>query len=294
MSTKAKIKEHLETPKEIGKDVANKVTTNPLTEHLMRLGYIARGLVYGVIGLLALKVALGESSRAADQQGAIAAMGDTPLGKTLLYVVFVGLIGYALWGVIRALLDPLHKGTEPKGIVERVAYAVSGVSYGVLAYSTYRLLTNNSPANTTPSQTAKTQKTAASLLDKSWGPWVVGLIGLVVIGAGLVQIGRGIQRDFDRQFKPYALSRNRRQWIDRIGRFGTVARGIVFLMIGLFLTLAAYHHDPQRAQGIAGVLTDLLHQPYGPWLLGVVALGLIAFGFYSGICGWWLRLKRTA
>jgi len=88
------------------------------------------------------------------------------------------------------------------------------------------------------------------------------------------------------------LSSNQRKWIDRLGRFGTAARGVVFTLVGMFLFLAAFHHDPSHAKGIDGVLTALLHQPYGAWLLGVVALGLVAFGIYSAMSGLWLRLKR--
>jgi hypothetical protein len=118
------------------------------------------------------------------------------------------------------------------------------------------------------------------------------LIALIVMGVGLFQVNQGIQPQFNRQFTPYALSARQRTWIDRVGRFGMAARGLVFMLIGLFLFLAAYHHDPSRAQGIDGVLTSLLQQPYGIWLLGIVALGLIAFGVYSALSGVWLRLKR--
>ena len=102
------------------------------------------------------------------------------------------------------------------------------------------------------------------------------------------------RRNFDQQFQPFALSAGQRKWIDRIGRFGTAARGVVFALIGVFLFQAAYFHDPKRAQGIDGVLASLLHQPYGIWLLGVVALGLIAFAVYSALSGLWLRFPRPA
>jgi TRAP-type uncharacterized transport system fused permease subunit len=120
----------------------------------------------------------------------------------------------------------------------------------------------------------------------------VGIAGLIVIGIGLSQVMKGLRPDFERQFQAYALSSSQRTWIDRLGKFGTAARGVVFTMIGFFLFMAAYHKDPHQAQGIDGVLTALLHQPSGPWLLAVVALGLIAFGIYSAMSGFWLRLKR--
>jgi Domain of Unknown Function (DUF1206) len=124
------------------------------------------------------------------------------------------------------------------------------------------------------------------------GAWVVGLVALIIMGAGLLQIYQGVQRNFNQQFSSYALSNNQQKWIVRLGRFGAAARGLVFTLIGVFMFLAAYNNDPSRAQGIEGVLASILHQPYGLWLLGFVALGLIAFGFYSALSGVWLRLKR--
>jgi hypothetical protein len=262
-------------------------------ESLMRLGYMVRGLVYGVIGILAIQVALGVGGAITDVQGAIVVTGRTATGGVLLYGVLIGLIGYALWGIIRAVFDPLHKGTNFKGTVMRVGYAVSGVSYALLALATYGLITGAASAARSGAQGAQTQQAAASILSYSWGRWAVGFVALVVIGIGLIQVFQGVARNFDQQFQPYTLNSNQRIWIIRLGRFGTAARGVVFTLIGLFLFLAAYRNDPSQAKGIDGVLTTLLHEPLGPWLLGGVALGLIAFGLYSAMSGVWLRFKRT-
>ena len=292
MGTQTSIRAGANSLKQEGMKAARDATTSPLMETLMRLGYVVRGLVYGVIGVLAFQVALGVGGALDDTQGAIVALGKTPLGGAVLYGILVGLIGYALWGVIRAVFDPLHKGTDPKGIVERVGYAVSGLSYMLLAFATYGLITGGASAARNGAQAAQTQQTTASILSKSWGPWVVGIAAVILIGVGLSQVFQGLRPDFERQFQPYALSSSQRKWIDRLGRFGTAARGVVFTLVGMFLFLAAYHHDPSQAKGIDGVLTALLHQPYGAWLLGVVALGLVAFGIYSAMSGIWLRFKR--
>jgi Domain of Unknown Function (DUF1206) len=242
--------------------------------------------------VLALQVVLGGSGTLTDPQGAIAAMGRTPLGGIVLYVVFVGLVGYGLWGLIRAIFDPLHKGTHAKGIAERTGYAISGISYLLLAVATYGLITGGAGAAHSGAQTAQTQNAVGTILAQPWGPWVIAVAALVVVVVGLSQIYQGLQDTFDQQFTPYALNSSERKWITRLGQFGTAARGLVFALIGVFLFLAAYNKDASRAQGIDGVLSALLRQPAGPWLLGVVALGLIAFGLYSVMSGVWLRLKR--
>jgi type IV secretory pathway VirB2 component (pilin) len=209
-----------------------------------------------------------------------------------LYAILVGLIAYALWGFIRALFDPLHRGSDLEGLAVRAGYLVSGISYAFLALATYGLITGGASAARNGASTAQTQQLTATIFTYSWGPWAVGIAGVILTAAGLIQFIQGLRNDFERQFDAYALDAYQRKWMDRLGRFGTAARGVVYTMLGLFLFIAAYRHDPSQAQGIDGVLTALLHQPYGPWLLGVVALGLVAFGAYSAIGGTLLRFKR--
>ncbi|MEO8611772.1 MAG: DUF1206 domain-containing protein [Chloroflexota bacterium] len=275
-----------------GIDSARRASTSPVMESLMRLGYAVRGLVYAVIGVLAFEVAIGVGGSLNDPQGAIATMGKTAIGTFLLYAILIGLIGYALWGVIRAVFDPLQKGNDLKGIVERVGYLISAVSYTLLALATYGLITGAASAARNGAQGAQTQQTAASILSKPWGPAAVAIAGLLVIGSGVIQIAQSLRADFGDQFQPYALNNEQRKWFIQSGRFGTAVRGLVFGLIGLFLFLAGFRHDPSQAQGIDGALAAILHQPFGPWLLGIVAVGLIAFGIYSAVSGAFLRLKR--
>jgi len=292
MSTKPRVLGGANSLERQGESAARGAAASPAMEDLMRLGYVVRGLVYAMMGLLAFQLAIGRGGATTDTQGAIAALGRTSLGGILLYVVLVGLVGYALWGLVRAALDPWHKGDDTKGIVERVGFAVSGISYGLLAYATYGLITAKPAAAQNGAQAAQTQQTTASILPNSWGPWVVGIVALIILGVGFSQIVKGLNPHFERQFEAYALTGSERTWIDRLGRFGTAARGVVFSLVGFFLLLAAIHRDPSLAKGMDGVLTAVLHQPSGHFLLGIVALGLIAFGIYSAMCGFWLRLNR--
>ena len=260
-------------------------------ENLARFGYVVRGLVYIVIGILALQVALGGGGALTDPQGAIAVVGKSAPGAVLLYFILVGLLGYGLWGFIRAVMDPLHKGNDTKGILARVGYAVSGISYLLLAVATYGSITGGATPASSGAQTAQAQKTAATILDQSWGAYAVALAAVIIMGVGLIQIIAGLQRKFDEQKISNSLPANQKRLMDRVGQFGMAARGVVFALIGVFLFLAAYTRDASRAQGIDGVLKEILAQPSGLWLLGVIALGLIAFGVYSVMSGIWLRLR---
>lgn len=276
--------------KETGESKAQKAANSPLMETLTRIGYGARGLIYITMGLLAVQVALGKGGALASPQGAIAAIGKQPLGMFLLWVILVGIIAYALWGVIRAVFDPLDKGHDLKGLLARAGFLTSAFGYAILVWPTYGYITG-------ASQTAngsQTQKFIALIMAMPWGRWAIAILGLAVLAGGVNQILLGFKADFDRQFQTYALNREEIKLTTDVGRFGTSARGVVFALVGVLITLAAYYANPSQPIGMDTALATLMHQPYGVWLLAVVAVGLIAFGFYSMLSALWFRFKRQA
>lgn len=293
MKTRARNDNPVDSTLKDGERTARKIAFSDYVEDLARLGYAARGLIYFVMGLLAFQVLIGAQGAPADQQGAIAYIGRLTFGRFLLALVVIGLIGYSLWGVIRAVFDPLHKGNDMKGLATRAGYLFSAVSYAALVIPTYAFITGGARAAHQGAQTAQTQHTTATLLSHSWGPWVVGIIGIAGVLGGLYQVFQAFQNDFERYYRPWGLNPEQARWVDRMGRFGTGARGVVFGLVGLFLVQAALHADPSRAQGIDGALLSLLRQPYGPWLLGIVAIGLIAFGVYSFLGAVWFRMQKA-
>jgi hypothetical protein len=277
--------------KEEGKRTARKAARQPWVSTLVRFGYAARGIIYAMVGILAIQVAVFGQGKITNQQGAIAAIGAQSGGRILLIIIAVGLAGYALWGLIRAALDPLGKGNDAKGTVTRLGYLISGISYAALLIPTINAIAQKQVIAVTGG--GSQQNTAATLLSKSWGPWLVGAAGLAIIGAGIAQIIQGYKADFDMRFDSYAMSSDQRRLATRLGRFGYMARGLVFSIVGLFLLQAALYHNPSKAQGVDGALLALARQPYGTALLALVAAGLIAFGAYSLLGAAWFRLKTT-
>jgi uncharacterized protein DUF1206 len=273
-----------------GKRAAKQAAYSPTMEKLTRLGYGIKGLIYITIGMLAIQGALGDGSRTpADQFGAIRTFSKLPFAQVLLWVVLIGLISYSLWGVIRAILDPFHKGTDTKGLLTRGGYLVSAATYASFVIPTYHLITGGGSG----SGTNQTQL-VSRIMSMPMGRWIVGIVGLAIIAAGVYQCYLGIQSKFERQFKPYAIDPKQYRLAVQIGRFGTVARGVVFAIVGFFFALAAYTANPGQAQGIDGALSYLAKQPYGLWLMGIVAVGLIAFGVYSLMAAAWFRFQRQA
>ena len=255
-------------------------------EALTRLGYGVRGLIYITMGLLAVQVVLGKGGALASPQGAIAAIGKQPAGMVLLWVVLAGIISYALWGVVRAVFDPLHKGQDSKGLLARAGFLVSAFSYAILILPTYGYITGASSTG------SSTQKFITSIMGMPFGRLAIGILGLVALAAGLYQIYLGFSAGFQRQFQTYALTSKEVKLVTNVGRFGTAARGVVLTVVGGLIILAAYRANPSQPIGMDAALATLLKQPYGIWLLGVVAVGLIAFGFYSMLSAAWFRLRR--
>jgi hypothetical protein len=270
------------------KKAGKKAEFSPLMETLTRIGYGTRGLIYITMGLLAVRVALGKGGALASPLGAIAEIGKQPAGMIVLWVVLLGLISYTLWGVVRALLDPLHKGNDMKGLIKRGGFLASAFGYAVLIMPTYGYVTGTSLA----SKGSQTQKMITTIMAMSWGRWAIGILGLAVLASGLYQIYLGFKAGFDKQFETYALTQKQVKLATDVGRFGTVARGVVLAVVGGLISFAAYRVNPSQPIGMDTALATLLHQPYGLWLLGIVAVGLIAFGSYSMLSALWFRLKR--
>lgn len=243
-------------------------------EWLARAGFAARGLIYVIVGILAIKLAVGAHGTTANQQGALKTIAHQPFGKVLLTIVAVGLGGYALWRFVRAALG--HGPEDSDTGFERVAALASGIVYaGLCAIAVEILLGSGS------SGSGNASKTTAGVLGWPAGTWLVGLVGLVVIGIGLFQGYRGISEDFLDDSKTEQMSPQVRTSIKWLGIIGYLARMIVFALVGIFLIKAAIDYAPSNAVGLDGALAKIAHASYGPILLGVVAAGLIAFGVYS-------------
>jgi hypothetical protein len=257
---------------------ARRAASHPWIEKLARLGFAAKGIVYFVVGLLAAQAAFGTGGKTTDSSGALSTIVTQPFGKFLLALVTIGLIGYALWRLVQTIFDPEHAGepTKAKQIAQRIGYGLSALTYSGLALTAIKLIMGN-PTSGGDS----TQDWTARFMAQPFGRWLVGLAGLVVIGVGLAYLYEAFKAKFQRHFNLNLMSESERQWTKRLGQFGIAARGIVFGIIGLFLTLAALRQNANEARGLGGALAALAAQPFGPWLLGIVALGFIAYSIYS-------------
>lgn len=239
-----------------------------------QLGYAARGVVYLVIGSLALLAAFGQGGSTTNSRGAILTILGQPFGQVLLWAMVVGLFGYVVWRFVQAVQDVDHHGRSAKGVAIRGGLLVSAITHLALAVWTFQLLIGNGGGGSSGQGAAQAQ----ALLGTTPGQVVYGLVGIAVVIAGFAHVYKGWTSRFERYVH---IPIEHRKWAKPVCRFGLIARGFVWFIIGWFFIGAAVTARQGEISGIAEALNALRNTGYGPWLLAVVAAGLFAFGVYS-------------
>ncbi len=250
---------------------------SPWLNALARAGLIAKGASFAIVGVLAVKLALGDGGKATSRQGALASMAHHTFGKILLILLAIGFASYAIWRFAQTFLDKNHEGDGMKGLAKRAGYFGRGAIYTGLTFSTVKILAGSGQQQ---SQNAKAHKTAATVLSWPGGKWIVGIAGLCLIGAGLYNGYRGVTKKFLEKWRTGKMSETERNWGERSGVVGLLARMVVFGLIGIFVTKAAIDYNSKEAIGLDGALQKLANHSYGSWLLGLVAAGLIAYAIF--------------
>jgi fumarate reductase subunit D len=271
-------------------NAVKRAAENPKLEFLERVGYVARGVLYMVMGLLALGIALSVGGgKATDLSGSLVFLIGNPFGKLVLIAMIVGLLAYSLWGFVRAVFDPLHRGRDASGVMARLGFVSSAVSYAAIALFALQIL-----AGAGATSGDSTQKMVTSILAHPFGGWLTVIIGAVALGVGVGQFVEAYRATFKQDLKGTEMTESEKRIAVGLGRFGMFARGVTFLVIGWFLVQAGIHNDAGQVHGFGGAFLFLLAQPYGHLLLGVVALGFVALGLHSLACARWIRLMGSA
>jgi hypothetical protein len=245
-------------------------------EWLTRIGLASKGIVYLLIGGLALMAALHEGGETTDQHGVIQRIAGKPFGEFALVIVGVGLLGYAAWRLACAIADADHKGSDAKGMVLRAGQFASFVIYTGLAFTALKIVAGSGGGGGDPTQTW-----SARLLGAPGGVLLLILAGAALITAAVYHVNLGLKEKFRETLRTHEMSSDEVRWATRAGKWGYVARGIVFGIVGLFVITAAVRANPGEARGLEGALDTLAAQPFGPWLLAFVAAGLACYGVYS-------------
>lgn len=249
-------------------------------DHAVRFGLVAYGFVYLMIAWVAGQLAVGDSAGRPSAEGALAHLADEPLGHVLLWAIAVGLFWLVLWRILEAIGG--HRGAEGRELLrKRAVSAGKAVLYGALGASALRVAMGNGGGS---SQAPKTM--TAKVMDLPAGQWLVGLTGLAIVAYGVGLVWRGWTDHFLKHLDGEGRSGEAGRAYTWFGRVGYVAKGIAFGMVGVLVGYAAVTHEPDKSGGLDQALMKLLEQPFGPYLLLAIAVGLGCYGLF---CFAWAR-----
>jgi len=262
-------------PAAAGEAVAAK--TKDWKDPIGRIGLVGQGVVATIVGLLAIRIAMGDKDEAATSEGAVAWLAQQPFGKFLLVALTVALFALALWRFLCAAMGDPVEGSEPK---DRLKYAVLGVLYLLLAITTLGVTIANWTGDDTEANAESgdegSQQAASTLFDWPAGRWLVGILGVALIGyAGYSFYKQVMRKEFAER-----LDADENSWVVRLGEFGYAAQALVYAVIGYFFIQAAIAFRSTTAKGPSGALIELADTTWGKVMLWIIAIGLFAYGVF--------------
>lgn len=261
---------------------AHRAANSQTLDRLARVGMACRGVLYGLIGFLALQIAFGGGSggKEADKTGAIETVAEQPFGMALLWLMVVGFTALVLWQLSEAVIG---RGQTK----DRVESAARAVVYGLIVATLLGVVLRGDSGSSTDSQS---KDLTAKLMELPAGQFIVGLVGLGVIALGAYWIHKGWKKRFLQDLRTGEMPPKARDLAEKLGMAGYLARGVIAAVAGVFVIQAAITYDPDKAKGIDSTLRSLADTPAGPWLLGVVAIGLLLFAVYCFFEARWHRM----
>ncbi len=256
-------------------------------ELLARLGYVARGVVYLSIGLIALLAVAGLAPHTTSALGALEAWGRWPYGVVLLWLTGLGLYGFAGWRALQSVFDADGQGRSLQARSSRVGQALSGLIYGSLAVSVFRLIETIHDLHHR-SEMAEERATVARVLALPMGGTMVMSVGAFMLACGL---GNAIRACVDNFGSTLRCNHTTTAWACRLARLGYFGRGLAMLPVGFFMISAGWRQHAAEVRGVGGALWALHHQAWGDLVLAFVAVGLIAFGAFAFVEAWFRPIR---
>lgn len=254
----------------------------------IRFGFLVKGLVYILLGFLAAQAALTYRQQAQDARGVLQAIAQQPSGNILLIIIAFGLARYACWRFIEALFDPEACTQGVKRWLKRLGSGLSSLAYGGLALTALQIIQG------IRQESESTELWTAKVLALPMGQWLVGLVGAGVIGIGITFFYRTFNAGFRKQLQLGTMDSRQKAAIVTVGRAGYLSRGIVFVIMGRYAIRAAHDFDADKVQSSEKALDTIKQQPYGPGLLTLMAVGLIAYGIHMGLQARYRQIELPA
>ena len=272
------------------------VAEHPAVVRFGKAGWLAKGVVYCIAGVLALvivgkargwSVTKSTQNQEASPTGALKTVAHTSFGPLLLWVLAIGLVTYAAWRFVSAALPA---DSDMKARATRVGYVVSGMIYLSFAWTAVRLAQSTA---TQADGNSKITDATASTMGHTAGRLLIGLVGLIVIGAGVYRIVKGVKGDVADELDLGGMSSKQERTVRTLGRVGECGRGIGIGLVGCFLLIAAIAHNPNDATGLDGALRRLAIHGWGTVVVAVVGIGFLAYGVFCVVTFTHRRLRSA-
>jgi hypothetical protein len=251
------------------------------TQGLARAGLVAKGITFAIVAALAFRVAFDSGGKVEDRPGALQAVAQSTLGRFLLGALAVGLGGYALWRFAQAFLGEKLESGEDVGWLKRIGLVARGLLYAWLSVTCFSLVFNaDEPVSGGGGRGQEEDRATAFVLEQPLGRWLVALVGLGIVGAGLFNLYRAVSQRFRKDLKEEQMERQERRSYVVLGVLGHLARAMLFSLIGFFFVKAAWEYHPKEAIGLDGALRKVARAEYGDVLLGCTAAGILAYALF--------------
>jgi hypothetical protein len=259
------------TPAHVGPALPS--AARPWIRRLFVVGHATKGIVYLMVGGLALMAAAGKGGKVSGEDGAVKTIGEQPFGSFLLIAAGIGLFCYAAWCLVQTIFNPENdRGIAGAG--KRAGRFISALTHSGLAITAFQLRAGSRPHD----HEQESRVWVARVLAEPYGDALVAIVGLILCGVAIYQLYCGAVGRFP---EPLDARAGSHRWVDTVGRLGLTARGVVFGIIGFRLVKAGLDESSRHARAFGGALRDIAAQPYGLLLLGLVAAGLAAYGIYQ-------------
>ncbi|MFD5269758.1 DUF1206 domain-containing protein [Streptomyces sp. NPDC058335] len=270
-----------------GRIEAERAARGSVTRGAARAGLAARGVIYLLVGALALQIAYGDNKkRQADRQGALAEIAGRPFGSVLLWALGVGLVGMALWRLSEVVFGSV--GPDGRTAKKRLMALARCVFYSFVAYSVLAFAAGSGDGG--GSSDEQSRDVTARVLELPAGRWIVAAAGAGIVVGGIWIGGRALLRKYRKNLRLGQMSPRTRRLVDVTGVAGGAARGLVFAAAGAFAVRAAVDYEPDKAKGLDDTLRSFAETSAGPGLLACVAAGLVLFGVFSFAMARWRKV----
>jgi hypothetical protein len=244
-------------------------------EKVARFGLVAQGVSFGLVAVLAIKLALGDGGKATDREGALRAIAQDGVGRVIVIALAIGFGCYALWRLFEAVLGRKVESNDEESAWKRAGAVGKAAIYGSLCAAAVSIAVGEGGGSGDEEKRA-----TAGILGWPGGKWIVMAIAAAIAAAAVWNLYRGVSQRFLKQLKTGEMNSTVRTWAARIGVVGLLARAVVFGLIAWFFFDAAAHYNANKAEGLDGALRKLAAESYGTWLLSIVAAGLLAYGVF--------------